>query len=263
MAVRIQILECCLFFLAQDVIASDSHSVRHRLEPLLFTVPYMGKKHISRIPVPDLQRMQVQTVPVCVYVQKKLRRIPDPRHSIKGMPSPYQREEGHRIQLKQIGTGHTEKIPHHQIRIPDRLQLGKAVKYIKGLSSFLPYSLVNPHRKAFKPLFRLKFIDSQPFAGFQHSFMLRKPDINKLFPVLQRLCRKRTCEKKVFLQVGNLKHNIISKPDKIQRFIHSCNSAQHLVKCRHIHTPLFCVFHVKKKRRRNRYDIDSCVCNLS
>ena len=139
MAVRIQILECCLFFPG-----AGRNSVRFPFRPsppqtAAFAVPYMGKKHISRIPVPDLQGMQVQTVSICVYIQKSCVVSPDPRHRIKGMPSLYQREEGHRIQLKQIGTGHTEKIPHHQIRIPDRLQLGKAVKYIKGL---FPSSLI-------------------------------------------------------------------------------------------------------------------------
>lgn len=59
-----------------------------------------------RIPVPYLQRMKINHV-AAVYIQE------------------------------QIGTGNPEKVPYHQIRIPDRLQRGKTVKYIEGIAFFL------------------------------------------------------------------------------------------------------------------------------
>ena len=44
-----------------------------------------------------------------IYVQEKLRGIPDALNRLKGMSAPQQREICHRVQLEQIRACHAEK----------------------------------------------------------------------------------------------------------------------------------------------------------
>lgn len=47
-----------------------------------------------------------------IYVQEKLRGIPDALNRLKGMSAPQQREICHRVQLEQIRACHAEKVAH-------------------------------------------------------------------------------------------------------------------------------------------------------
>ena len=91
-----------------------------------------------------------------IYIQKKLGGIPDARHRVEGVPSPQERKIRHRIQLEKIRTGNPEKVPHHQIGIPDRLKLGKAVKHIEGVASFFCNLLMDRHGKGLEAVVGIK-----------------------------------------------------------------------------------------------------------
>ena len=103
--------------------------------------------------------MQVHPPVPVIYIQKKLRGVPDPGDRVKGMPSTQKRKIRHRVQLEQIRTGHPEEIPHHQVRIPYRLKRRKAVEHIEGVFPLFRDPVMDRHGERLKAPVRIKFTD--------------------------------------------------------------------------------------------------------
>ena len=205
----------------------------------------MGKEHPGGVPVPYLQRVQIETVSP-VHIQQQLGGIPDSRHRVKGVASPQQGEIGHRIQTEQIGTGHPEEISHHQVRVPDRLQGGKTVENVKGVPAFPGDPVINFYREGFKALIGIKGEDFQTLLGFKNRRMTGKPHVNQIAAVRDGLSCKGNGEKTEFLQILHLPDHVVAQPDGVQKPIHAGNTTFYSVKCAHGIPP---VSETRKRRR--------------
>ena len=187
--VAVDVLVLALFpdLLDRLVVAADAHAIVNELKlPGASPVP-VGHEHGFRIAFPHLQWMQVDPLLVGVYVQQELRRLPDAGDSIEGVPPPQDREIGHRVQLEQIGTGHPEEVAHHQIRVPDGLQFGKAVEHVKGVAALACDLVVDGHCERLKALVRIEFHQIHPVQILKYGSVLGKADIGDAAPVPLRL----------------------------------------------------------------------------
>ena len=126
------------------------HAVQDRAEPAAFRFIGMRKEHRIRIPVPDLLRTHIDAFAVRIDVDEQLGGVQDLVDRLHGVLSPDDREEGDRVQDEQERAGDPEEIAHHQVRCPGRLQVGKAVKDIERVLSFLFDHVVNVDREGFK-----------------------------------------------------------------------------------------------------------------
>ncbi len=174
--------------------------------------------------------MQVDVFFIGIHVQKQLGGVPDPCHSVKGMPSPDQGEIGNRIQFKQVGTGHPEKVAHHQVGIPDGLQFGQAIKDIKCVPPLPGDLLVDGHGKSLEAFVRIKLPNLDAGQILQNRLVLGETDVDHIPPIRHRLPGKGLREHTELLQLRNLPHHIISKADAIQNGVHLGKSAAYLVK---------------------------------
>ena len=156
------------------------------------------------------------------------------------MSASYEREIRNCIKLEQIRTGHPEKVPHHQIRIPDRLQLREAVKYIE---SFLPLpgnKVINRHGKRLKLLIRVKPEDLYALHFLQNRLMLGKTYIDHSPPVPNSLPGKRPGKQPKLFYIRYLPYHIVPQADKIQNFIQLRKTTLNSVKCCHsFHPPIY------------------------
>ena len=204
---------------------TDFHTVREGLKAAFFLVVFLRQKHGCGIPVPYLQGVHISALCfILINIQKQLGGLPDPGNGIKGMFAPDDREISHRIQFKEIRTGYAEKISHHQICPPGRLQIRQTVKYIKRIPSFFCDHLMNRHRKWLKSFFRMKFPDFQTFHRLQKRRICGKPHINQIAPVPDSLFHIRHHKETIAFQIWYLPHDIVSQPNGIQCFIEPRNS---------------------------------------
>ena len=60
------------------------------------------------------------------------------------------REKSHGIQYKQEWAGDTEKVSHHQVCCPRRLQFRETVKHIKSVPAFFFNNIVDLHGECLK-----------------------------------------------------------------------------------------------------------------
>ena len=141
------------------------------------------------------------------------------------MPSSEKGKIGYCIQLKQIRAGHPEKVPHHQIRIPDRLKRRKTVKHVKSVFPLYGDPVVNIHGKGLKAFIRIKLKDLQPFSGGKKGLMVCKPHIDQISPVTNGLFYKRLHKIPEFLQICHLPHYVVSHTDIIQQIIQTWYTA--------------------------------------
>ena len=150
-----------------------------------------------------------------VYIQKKLRGISDAGDCLKGMPAPQQREICHCIQLKQIRTGHAEKVAHHQVCVPYGLKRRQTVKHIERILSLLSDPVMDIHSKRLKPLIGVKLADLKSLSRCEKWFMIGETHIDQISPVPDRLLRKRYCKKLKILQIRYAPDYVVPHPDII------------------------------------------------
>ena len=141
------------------------------------------------------------------------------------MPSSEKGKIGYCIQLKQIRAGHPEKVPHHQIRIPDRLERRQAVKNIESIFSLYSNTIINIYSKSLESFIRIKLKDLQPFSGGKKGLMVCKPHIDQISPVTNGLLYKRLHKIPEFLQICHLPHYVVSHTDIIQQIIQTWYTA--------------------------------------
>lgn len=104
MTVIVLILVLFFFLLHKLIIPAHGNAAVHCLKPIFFPLlkaARMREEHSCRITIPHFQRMEIDPV-TPIYVQEKLRGIPDALNRLKGMSAPQQREICHRVQLEQI-----------------------------------------------------------------------------------------------------------------------------------------------------------------
>ena len=92
-AVEILILPVPGLLFQKPVVAADGYAVLHRGKTARYPDRRSGEGTSGRVPVPHLQRVQIETVSP-VHIQQQLGGIPDSRHRVKGVASPQQGEIG-------------------------------------------------------------------------------------------------------------------------------------------------------------------------
>ena len=130
------------------------HAVQNRAKSSRVRHIPVRKKQRVRLPVPHLQRADIQyglsRARIRKHIQKKLRRLTDFGDRLRGMHPAEQRKIRNGVPFIQIRTGHAEEIAHHQVRGPGGLQLRKAVEEEERLSSRPLDDAVNLYRKNLK-----------------------------------------------------------------------------------------------------------------
>ncbi len=118
---------------AQQLIeVTRRHAIQDRAEFSRVRHIPMRKKQRVRLPVPHLQRTDIQDglarARIRKHIQKKLRRLTDFGDRLRGMHPAEQRKIRNGVPFIQIWTGYAEEIAHHQVRGPGGLQLRKAIE---------------------------------------------------------------------------------------------------------------------------------------
>ena len=145
-------------------------------------------------------------------------------HRVMGMFPSCDREICHRIQFKQIWTGHAEKISHHQICRPLYLKIRKTVKYIKCISSLFRNHMAHRNRKTLKSIFRMKFIDFHTLLRLYQWFVIGETHINQISSVCDCLFHKGIHNKLVILKFRHLPDYIIPHTNIVKHVVHPWNS---------------------------------------
>ena len=180
--------------------------------------------------------MQIDPLLVRVDIQKELRRLPDPRDRVKRVPSAQDREISHSIEFEQIRTGDPEKVSHHQVRIPDRLQLRQTVKDIKRVLSVSSDLVMDRNCEGLETGVRIKLRNlhmGEHIGLRQDRRMLCKPDIDNISLVIDCLRDEWQREHPEFLDIRHLPYNIVAHSDIIQDLIQLRDPALYFVKCCH------------------------------
>ena len=249
--IRILISSASLLPVHSLIKAAGLHTVQNRSKDPVFRIIVMRQQHGLCVTVPHLLRANIHTgAPtrflrkrfstfrsVRIYIQKYLRCITNPGNRLERVHSANQRKISHRIQAEQIRTGYTEKVAHHHICRPCRLQLRQAVKHIKSIVSFLFNQIVDLHRKIFKPVGQLNLRDFDSWPGLDQRRVAGKPHVNQIAVVRNRLIYKRVQKQMEFRQSGNPPDHIVAKTNMIQPAVHFGNTGFHSLKSRHISAP--------------------------
>ena len=218
-AVEILVLASGGGFMEGLVVPAHAHAVRHRSK-LSRTFPVaMGQEHLVGVSVPHLQWMEVDILFIGIHIQQQLGSVPNAGHRVKGVPPPKQGEIGHRVQLEQVWAGHPEEVAHHHIRIPNALQLGKAVEYVKSVPALAGDLLVDGHGEGLESRVRIKPAHLDAAQVPQHRIVLGKADVDDVSALRHRLSGKGLREHAELLQFRDLPHHIIPQADKIQNII--------------------------------------------
>ncbi len=220
------------------------HAVRHRRKAAVCRPVQMRQKHRPGIAVPHLERPHIirlrRLFPVRKYIQKHLRGIADFRNCLERMFPPDQRKIRHRIELKQIRACDAEKVAHHEVCRPCRLQLGEAVEHIEGASALITDQIVNRHRKGLKTMRKLDMHDFDSGLLLHQRRMRRETDIDHLSPLAHRLSDKRFDKRRKRRNIRNTKYNIVPEPDAVKAFVHLRDTGADSVKSLHINPPSAC-----------------------
>ena len=116
-------------------------------ECLVLRIIPVRKEHGGGFPVPDFERPHIDFRFTGEDIQKQLGGVPDSSNSLRGMFPADNGEPRHGIQLEEIGAGQTEKVPHHKVCGPCRLQFREAVKDKKCAFPLFGDEVVNGHSK--------------------------------------------------------------------------------------------------------------------
>ena len=219
--------------LHQLIVPAHAHAVLHGDKVAQLLLIAVWAEHAVRVAVPHLQRVEEQGIPLGVHVQQKLGGVPDAGHRVKRVAAAQQREVGHRVQLKQVGAGDPEKVAHHQVGIPHRLQIRKAVEDIERVPPGLGDLVVDGHGERLKALVRVVLAHFHPGQVVQQGRMLGEADVEHPPPVGHRLPDKGPGEPLELLYAGYLPDHIVPQPDMVQRLVQPGITAVDLVKCRH------------------------------
>ena len=230
MAVEILILAAKRCFLLNQIKPAHTDAVGYYRKILRTFFKAMGQEHLLRVAVPNLHGMQVDVFFIGINIQQQLCGIPDPRNGVKGMPSPNQREVGNGVQFKQIGAGHSEKVAHHQIRVPHGLQLGQAVEHIKCVPSLPGNLFMNRYCECFKPLIGIKLSHLYPTEVPQNRLMLGKSNIYNIPAIAHCLAGKGSREDSELFQFRYLPDHIVAEPDGVQNIVHLGKAAENFIK---------------------------------
>ena len=149
------------------------------------------------------------------------------------MPSPQKRKICYRVQFKQVRTDHTEKISHHQVGVPDRLQLRQAVEDINRLPAPVCDLFVQSDGKRFKSDIGIELQQMDSRQIFDQRIVLGKAHVSDIASVFDSLPHKRPGKHRKFTDICHLPHDIIAETDIIQYFVELRKAASDAVKCCH------------------------------
>ena len=229
-AVEVLILAAERQLLLNLIVPAHTDAVGYHRKILRAFFQAMGQKHLLRVAVPNLHGVQVDVFIVGIYIQQQLGGIPYPRNGVKGMPSPNQREVGNCVQFKQIGAGHTEKVTHHQIRIPHGLQFRQAVEHIECVPSLPGNLFMNRYCECFKSLIGIKPTHLYPTEVSQNRLMLGESNIHNIPAISHCLAGKGFREDSELFQFRYLPDHIVAEPDKVQNIVHLGKAAENFIK---------------------------------
>lgn len=166
-AVQILIGVGLLLPLQGGIKPADAHAVRQGDKVLAPPVEAVGQEHAARVAHPGLEGMKIHLALPGINLQQELGGLADAGDGLIGVPAPQHGKIGHRVQLKEVGTGDHKEVTHHQVGGPDDLQLGQAVKHIEGLPARPCNDLMDSHRKLLKPLPGIQMAYLQPLLGLE------------------------------------------------------------------------------------------------
>ena len=217
MTVIVLILVLLFYLLHKLIVPAHRNAAVHCFKPIFFPLlktARMREEHLCRIAIPHFQRMEIDPA-APIHIQEKLRGIPDARNRLKRMSAPQQRKISHRVQLEQVRACHTEKVTHHQICVPYRLERRQAVEHIECIFPLFCNPVMDIYGKRLKPFIRIKLTDLKPRSRCKEWFMIGKTHIDQISPVPDRLLCKRYCKKFKILQICYAPDYIVTHPDII------------------------------------------------
>jgi len=125
----------------------------------LLALDQVREEHGRRIPLPDLEGMDIQLAIDLIKVEQQLGCLADPGNRRIGGDIADNCKIGDRVQLVEIRAGHFEEIADHQVRMPVLEQIGQAVKDIKGLFTGRLDQMMDLGGKAFEALAGIEQVD--------------------------------------------------------------------------------------------------------
>ena len=163
----------------------------------------MRQEHCIGRAVPDFLRTDKENIlgRITVDIQEELCCIDDLVDRGERVPAADHREERDGVENEQEGTGHTEEIPHHQIRRPGRLQIGEAVKNIESVAAFPLNDSVDLDREGLEPVRKLD-IDPLDLRTFGDQLRMRsKTEIDDIAAVAFSLLNERIRETAEIIEI--------------------------------------------------------------
>ena len=193
----------------------------------------MGQEHRRRAAVPDLQRVDEQLVGCPVHVGEQLRRVAYLGHGSERVPAAQDGEVSHRVQREQVRTGHTEEVPHHQVRRPCDLELAQAVEHIEGIPAFLGDHAPDRHREGLEALLWVEFVYLQPIDRLEQGRMRGKPDVDEVPPIADCLVCEWLVEEPEIIEARQLPDHVVAQADVVEHGVERGNAALDPIECRH------------------------------
>ncbi len=180
---------------------------------------HMGQKHGRRVAVPHLHRLEHRAFGSPQEVEKQLGRFPDAGDGFGCVYTADEAEIRDGVQLEQIGTGHREKIPHHEIGRPGFLQLRQGIEHIKGLQPGLRDHPMHLRGERLEPGRRVQRDHHHAVRFGQDGGMSRKPEIIQLASVGHRLRREPSGHMHIFLEAVGMPHHIVAEPQIVNHLV--------------------------------------------
>src|SRR5690554_4651173 len=179
----------------------------------------MWQKHGGGLATPGFDRLNLYIVLQAVHIHHYLGCLPDAIQRCAGVPVRVKSKPGDRIQFKEEGANHPEKIAYHGVGGPGVEQITQAVAHIECAAPMFFYQAPYSTGESFKAIQSIDVFGVDVGVCGHQRRMLDKTQINDTAPGGRRRLNKWSNESAIVVQIVDSPDHIIANSQAVKNVI--------------------------------------------